>query len=125
MGKRGRLDEFDRILLEVLSVVAQQLLVIRQALVEQTQFIFEGSQIALKSTLGVSITMNPGYAGRTELPDNLKAQFRPIAMMVPDLALIAEVMLAAEGFRESKPLAKKTTTLYALMVQQLLSLIHI
>lgn len=44
---------------------------------------------------------------------------RPVAMMVPDLALIAEVMLQAEGFQDARSLAKKTTTLYALMIQQL------
>jgi dynein heavy chain len=63
--------------------------------------------------------MNPGYAGRTELPDNLKSMFRPISMMVPDSAIIAENILFSDGFQNTKILAKKVYTLYQLAMQQL------
>jgi len=58
--------------------------------------------------------MNPGYAGRSELPDNLKALFRPVTMVTPGMTLIAENMLMAEGFIQAKTLACKMTVLYKL-----------
>lgn len=95
----------------MLSVVAQQILAILSALASlpkgkglhsSIRFMFEGRMIKLVWSCGIFITMNPGYAGRTELPDNLKSMFRPIAMVVPDSTMIAEITLFAEGFEACK-----------------------
>eukprot|EP01135_Chromosphaera_perkinsii_P005558 Nk52_evm107s352 gene=Nk52_evmTU107s352 len=119
-GAWGCFDEFNRINIEVLSVVAQQIHLIQSSLAARNiLFNFEGYDIRLFPTVGIFITMNPGYAGRTELPDNLKSKFRPVSMMVPDTAMIAEITLFAEGFTNTKILAKKVDTLYKLSVQQL------
>ena len=114
------LDEFNRIDIEVLSVIAQQLLQIRTALLaEVSSFNFEDVEIDLKPEFGCHVTMNPGYAGRTELPDNLKVMFRPVAMMIPNYGLIAEIMLGAEGFINAKQLSTKMVQLYKLSSEQL------
>ncbi|XP_071446269.1 dynein beta chain, ciliary-like [Hetaerina americana] len=114
-GAWGCFDEFNRISVEVLSVVAVQVKSIQDAIRDKKKiFNFLGEIIALTPSVGLFITMNPGYAGRTELPENLKALFRPCAMVVPDFELICEIMLVAEGFQEARLLARKFITLYTL-----------
>ncbi|KAI8914343.1 dynein heavy chain and region D6 of dynein motor-domain-containing protein [Gorgonomyces haynaldii] len=114
-GTWGCFDEFNRIAVEVLSVVATQVKSIQDALrAKKKRFIFQGEEISLVRTVGEWITMNPGYAGRTELPENIKALFRPCSMVVPNLELICEIMLMAEGFIEASILARKFNTLYKL-----------
>jgi len=57
-----------------------------------------GKDVLLKTTLGIFITMNPGYAGRSNLPENLKQLFRALAMVKPDGELIAQVTLFSQGY---------------------------
>jgi dynein heavy chain len=84
-------------------VISSQLKTIQQSLAAKVKrFIFEGTEIDLDSRVGTFITMNPGYAGRTELPESIKALFRPVVVIVPDLQQICEIMLFSEGFSLAK-----------------------
>ncbi|OWK54873.1 Dynein heavy chain 10, axonemal [Lonchura striata] len=119
-GAWGCFDEFNRIDASVLSVISSQIQTIRNALMNGwTRFQFEGQEISLDRRIGIFITMNPGYAGRTELPESVKALFRPVVVIVPDLQQICEIMLFSEGFLTAKVLAKKMTVLYKLAREQL------
>ena len=126
VGAWGCFDEFNRINIEVLSVVSAQLKSLQNALLygKETADIGLENPIKVHPSVGVFITMNPGYAGRTELPDNLKALFRPVTMIVPDLLQICEIMLFSEGFEGARVLAKKMTTLYKLASEQLSKQFH-
>jgi len=135
-GAWGCFDEFNRIRIETLSVVATQVKTVQDAVVLYSNpanrvgdfknapagtppvrvgyFEFFGDTISLIPTTSHYITMNPGYAGRTELPENLKALFRSCAMIRPDLKPICENMLMSEGFKTAGKLAVKFVTLYTL-----------
>lgn len=113
-------DEFNRIDLEVLSVIASQVLMIFQALSsEQSVFHFIGEDVNLNRQCAINITMNPVAICRTTLPDNLKGLFRPCAMTLPDFALIAEILLYSYGFHEARVLSKKVVACLRLCSEQL------
>ncbi len=114
-GAWGCFDEMNRISVDILSVVSTQLRIIFNSIRAHTPHcIFEGKSIKVDPSCGIFITMNPGYAGRTELPQSLKSLFRSVTMITPDLILIAENILLSQGFSHARSLAKKCVILFRL-----------
>ncbi|KAM5238846.1 dynein axonemal heavy chain 14 [Ctenodactylus gundi] len=119
------LDEFNRLDVEALSAVASLVLAVKEARDSRSiRFVLDGKELRINMSCAVFITMNPGYRGRVELPDNLKSLFRPVAMMAPDYRMIAETILFSFGFKSAKSLSGKLTSLYELASKQLLQQDH-
>jgi dynein heavy chain 2, cytosolic len=123
-GAWGCFDEFNRLKEDQLSAISQQIQIIQDAIKNHiTPITLLNRSIDVDFNSGIFVTLNPagkGYGGRSRLPDNLKALFRPVAMGAPDNELIAEVSLVTEGFTQSKDLASKIVSLFKLS-RQLLS----
>ena len=112
VGAWGCFDEFNRLEERILSAVSQQVQNIQLGLKkttagEKAQIELVGRLIYLSARTGIFITMNPGYAGRSNLPDNLKKLFRSVAMSKPDKELIAEVTLYSQGFNSAKQVSRQ------------------
>jgi len=129
-GAWGCFDEFNRIEAEVLSVAAHQIAAILDAISIGATSVDLVGTVVLNPRCALFVTYNPGYAGRSELPDNLKTLFRPIAMIVADYEIIAENLFLSEGFitkttkqekgeRIYKELAKRVVSIYAILEKQL------
>lgn len=71
-------DEFNRLSRRVLSSVAHTV------------------STCVKKT-PIFVTMNPGYAGRTVLPPNMREEFREYVLTAPDAQKISRVLLNAHG----------------------------
>ena len=130
VGAWGCFDEFNRLEERMLSAVSQQVQAIQETLREMATSSEEMTVQLLDKTVKVNadmamfITMNPGYAGRSNLPDNLKQLFRSLAMTSPDRHLIAQVMLFSQGFRSAEKLAQKIVPFFTLCKEQLSNQSH-
>ncbi|KAI9017153.1 dynein heavy chain [Gaertneriomyces semiglobifer] len=119
VGAWGCFDEFNRLEERILSAVSQQIQTIQLGLKRDAEIELVNKQFKVNRDTGIFITMNPGYAGRSNLPDNLKKLFRSVAMTKPDKELIAQVMLYSQGFRTAEELASKVVPLFVLCNEQL------
>eukprot|EP00916_Digyalum_oweni_P025987 GHVL01042788.1.p1 GENE.GHVL01042788.1~~GHVL01042788.1.p1 ORF type:complete len:2866 (+),score=438.01 GHVL01042788.1:781-8598(+) len=125
VGAWGCFDEFNRLQERILSAVSEQILCIQVGLkAHASEIELLNKHVKLSDKMGIFVTMNPGYAGRSNLPDNLKQLFREIAMIKPDKDLIAQVMLYSQGFQTAERISSKIVSLFDLCQNQLSSQPH-
>ena len=109
-GIWGCFDEFNRMDIQLLSIIAMVVNNVLQAVKRGApKILIEDYETPLRTDCALFITLNPIFGGRTELPQNIKNLFRPIAMMIPDSTFIAENLLFFRGFVRATSLAGKIT----------------
>jgi len=117
-GAWGCFDEIQRIKIEVLSSITQQISSIFSALAADLKtLVIENRNVALVSSCGIFITTFPTNGYNKHLPDNFKSMFRTVSLIVPDSKLIVETILFSEGFKDAKTLGNKIFVLYSLSKQ--------
>lgn len=125
VGAWGCFDEFNRLDKNILSAVSSQIESIELGLSTTSRKVeLSGKNITVHSDTGIFITMNPGYAGRSELPENLKRLFRSISMEKPDSEVIVEVLLTSSGFVHAQQLASVIVPFFSDINSQTSEQIH-
>ncbi|WFC97970.1 hypothetical protein MYAM1_000690 [Malassezia yamatoensis] len=119
VGAWGCFDEFNRLNENVLSSVSQQIQAVQNGFSDPAHTAkLNTNDVPVHPHTGIFVTMNPNYAGRSHLPENLKQLFRSIAMTVPDLSRIVYILLLVHGFQYAQKLAHKIVLLFDLCSQQ-------
>lgn len=125
IGGWGCFDEFNRLDKNILSAVSSQLELIELALKHEGRTVkLLDHATPMGDGTGVFVTMNPEYAGRTTLPDNLKKLFRSFSMQKPDTLVIAEVLLRARGFDDARNSAVSVVKFFQSLSESCSSQIH-
>ncbi|SCU87646.1 LADA_0E05314g1_1 [Lachancea dasiensis] len=111
VGAWGCFDEFNRLDENTMSAVSSQIGEVQHALSAKCDnFSLLGKISKLSRDTGLFVTMNIGYSGRRELPDNLKKKFRQFSMKRPDNIIIGEMLLETLGFTSAVKFARKLST---------------
>ncbi len=108
------IEEFNKIQLEVLSVVSQYVQSILKSLQNKaTSIDINESTTYFNTSCGVFITLHPGnqhFEKKNDIPESLRISFRSVSMIAPDKLKIAETYLSVYGFTEAKNLANALVT---------------
>ncbi|KAL3091293.1 hypothetical protein niasHT_027107 [Heterodera trifolii] len=126
VGAWGCFDELNRLEERMLSAVSQQIQMIQETVRVDSDMKVDlvGKSLTVNPNMAIFITMNSGYSGQSNLPDNLKQLFRSLAMTSPNRLPIAEVMLFSKGFQFAEILANKIALLFTLYKEQLSNQCH-
>lgn len=113
-------ENFNKLKLELLSAIAQNLTQMKQAISSNLKTVsFEGCNLNLNVSGNICVNINSEQSGYADLPDNLKVLFRSVSMMAPDIDKIIEIELFAGGFLHAKDLAVKLAASYKLLSEHL------
>lgn len=119
VGAWGCFDEFNRLNENIMSAVSGQVEIVQNALATGKHEVdLMGTSATLNHTTALFITLNPHYAGRSRLPENLKRKFREFSVKKSDNDVIANVILNILGFNKSKELSRKVVRLFNILTEK-------